>query len=86
MVTSSTQLRHNRPVSSDREARAARITIARYESSEEADRHDVEFWRRLPDGERVLQAWRLSLELWSLGGHPPYEPGLSRSVTRVCRR
>lgn len=73
-------------MSSDREARSARITVARYQTSAEADRHDVEFWRRLPDAERVLQAWRLSLELWRLGGHPPYEPGLSRSVTRVYRR
>jgi hypothetical protein len=34
----------------------------------------------------VLHAWRLSVELWRLSGHPPYEPGLSRSVTRVRRR
>ena len=64
----------------------SRKTIARYETSADADRHDLDFWRRLPEAERVLQAWRLSLELWSLGGNPPYEPGLSRSVARVFRR
>ena len=42
---------------------------------------------RLADlAERVLLAWRLSLEQWQLSGHPPHEPGLCRSVARVTRR
>ncbi len=63
-----------------------RMTVRRYASSAEADRHDLEHWLQIPPAERVLQAWRLSEELWRLRGDPPNEPGLSRSVTRVHRR
>ena len=66
--------------------RAGRITVTRYASAAEADRNDAEFWRQIPEAERVLQAWRLSLELSRLRGDPPHEPGLHRSVARVCRR
>ena len=52
----------------------------------EADRHDSEFWLRIPPGERVLLAWRLSVEQWQLAGHSPDEPRLCRSFARVTRR
>jgi hypothetical protein len=67
-------------------ARRARITVRRYSSAAEADRHDLEFWMQLPDAERILQAWRLSQELWRLRGDLPDEPGLCRSVAHVRRR
>jgi hypothetical protein len=66
--------------------RRSRVTVRRFESAAEADRHDLEYWLQMPDSERVLHAWRLSLELAQLRGDPPYEPGLHRSVTRVYRR
>ncbi len=65
--------------------RERRITIRRYASAAEADRHDVEYWRQLSDAERLLYAWRLSQELWTLRGELPDEPGLCRSVARVRR-
>ena len=67
-------------------ARRARMTVRRYASAEEADRHDLEFWTQMPDAERILQVWRLSQELWRLRGDLPDEPGFSRSVARVRRR
>ena len=63
-----------------------RITVRRFASSAEADRHDLEYWLQIPDTERVLLAWRLSHELWQLHGDPPHEPGLCRSVASVRRR
>jgi hypothetical protein len=60
--------------------------VRRFASAAEADRHDLEFWQQMPDAERVLHTWRLSLELAQLRGDPPHEPGLHRSVTRVHRR
>jgi hypothetical protein len=65
--------------------RTRRVTVRRYDSAAEADRHDVEYWMQLSDAERVLQVWHLSLELAQLRGDPPYEPGLHRSVARVRR-
>ena len=66
--------------------RNARLTTRRFASSAEADGHDLEFWLQIPERERVLQAWRLSQELWRLRGELPDEPGLCRSVARVHRR
>jgi hypothetical protein len=66
------------------DARAARMTVRRFASHAEADRHDLEFWMRIPPHERVLQAWRLSQEQWQLAGLPD-EFGLCRSVARVQR-
>ena len=63
-----------------------RITIRRYASAAEADRHDLEYWLQIPERERILQVWRLSEELWRLRGELPNEPGLCRSVARVHRR
>jgi hypothetical protein len=62
------------------------MTVRRYSSGAEADEHDLEFWMRMSDAERVLQVWRLSQELWRLRGDLPNEPGLSRSVASVRRR
>jgi hypothetical protein len=67
-------------------SRAGRIVARRFDSSAEADRHDLEYWQQIPEGERVLQAWRLSQELWRLRGERVDEPGLCRSVASVRRR
>ena len=66
-------------------SRAARITVRRFASSAEAERHDLEFWLQIPADQRVLQVWRLSEEQWRLRGDPPHEPGLCRSVARIHR-
>jgi hypothetical protein len=66
--------------------RKARMTIRRYASADEADRHDLEFWMQIPESERVLRVWQLSQEVWRLRGDLPDEPGLCRSVARVSRR
>jgi hypothetical protein len=34
----------------------------------DSDRADREFWAALAPPERVLETWRLSLELWELRG------------------
>lgn len=65
--------------------RQSRITVRRYASAAEADRHDVEFWMQMSPAERVLQAWRLSQEQWRLARLPD-ESGLCRSVASVHRR
>jgi hypothetical protein len=65
--------------------RGARMTVRRYDSASEADRHDLEFWLQMPETERILHVWRLSQELWRLRGDLPHEPGLRRSVTRLSR-
>lgn len=67
-------------------APARHVTVRRFASNEEADRHDLEFWQQIPAAERVLYAWRLSLEQWQLAGHSPDEPRLCRSVARITRR
>ena len=66
--------------------RAARITVRRYATAAEADRDDLAFWQQLPEADRIVQVWRLSQELWRLGGPHSDEPGLCRSVARVHRR
>ena len=71
---------------SDSNARERRVTVRRYASAAEADRHDLEYWLQIPEDERVLQCWRLSEEQWRLRGELPNEPGLCRSVARVRRR
>jgi hypothetical protein len=65
--------------------RAGRVTVRRFASAAEADRHDLEYWSSLSDAERVLQVWRLSVEQWQLKGEFLDEPGLCRSVARVRR-
>jgi hypothetical protein len=70
---------------SDSTDRAARISIRRYASAAEADRDDLRYWLEIPEAERVLHAWRLSVEQWRLRGELPNEPGLCRTVARILR-
>jgi hypothetical protein len=71
-------------VSSDnQDVSRARMTVRRFATAADADRHDVEFWRSLSDAERVLLAWRLTEEQWALQGEPSHEPGFRRPVTRL---
>jgi hypothetical protein len=65
--------------------RQARMTIRRYASAAEADRHDLETWMQIAPAERVLQAWRLRQELWLLAGRPP-DPQEGQSFPPVIRR
>jgi hypothetical protein len=67
-------------------ARPRNITVRKFASNAEADRHDAEFWQAMPAHERVLLAWRLSAEQWELMGRKTDEPGLCRSVARLHRR
>lgn len=47
--------------------RNPRITsIRKLRMGDEADRADREFWAAMKPEERVLECWRLSLELWEL--------------------
>ena len=66
--------------------RARRVTVRRFASAEEADRHELEYWLSLSPEERLAQVWRLSTELWRLRGEFRDEPGLCRSVASVRRR
>src|SRR2546426_9443659 len=61
--------------------RTDRMTVRRFASSAEADRHDLEFWHQIPERERVIQAWRLSQEGWRLRGDLPDE---SRQFSECC--
>jgi hypothetical protein len=61
------------------------MTVRRFASNAEADRHDAAFWRAIAPDERILYAWRLSVEQWELLGRKPDEPGLCRSVARLQR-
>jgi hypothetical protein len=47
--------------------RRARATVRRFASVTEADRHDLEYWRAIPEDERVLEVWRLSEEVDFIG-------------------
>jgi hypothetical protein len=67
-------------------SRTGRIHVRRYESAADADCHDLEYWLKIPEAERVRQVWQLSQEIWRLRGDLPHEPGLCRSVARVQRR
>src|SRR5437868_5779181 len=46
------------------------VTVRRFPSAAEADRHELEYWRQMSDAERILQVWRLSVEQWQLRGDP----------------
>lgn len=61
-------------------------SIRRFASAADADREDLAYWLRIPESERVVQVWRLSVDLWRLSGEKVHEPGLCRSVARVLRR
>jgi hypothetical protein len=62
-----------------------KITVRKFASNAEADRHEAEFWHAMPAHERVLLAWRLSAEQWQLIGRKADEPGLCRSAARLQR-
>ncbi|MCL4814602.1 MAG: hypothetical protein KJ061_19110 [Vicinamibacteraceae bacterium] len=62
------------------------VTVRRFSSNAEADRHDLDYWKQIPPADRVRLAWTLSVEQWQLAGRQPDEPGLCRSVARVHRR
>ena len=64
--------------------RSRRVTIKRARFGEEDERLDREFWARMSSEERVLETWRLSLELWELKGWDSGEPGLRRFFARVA--
>ena len=51
----------------------------------ESDQADREFWASMTPEARVLETWRLSLELWEFKGWNS-EPGLCRTIARVIRR
>lgn len=61
------------------------MTVRRYVSHADAERNELDFWRRIPVPERVIRVWTLSQELWALSGEH-YEPGLHRSVASIHRR
>jgi hypothetical protein len=73
-------MRQDRPTN----GRAA-VTVRRFASAAEADRHDLEFWLQIPEAERVIRVWTLSQEVWRLKGELRDEPGLCRSVARIRR-
>jgi hypothetical protein len=73
-------------VSLDYAGRRGRMTVRRYASAADADRHDFEFWMQLSASERVVEVWRLSQEQWTLAGHPSHESGFCRSVASLRRR
>src|SRR5438552_1414105 len=79
------RLGDNKEMESDGTARRRRASVTRYESANDADRNDLDFWRQIPEGERILQAWRLTQEQWRLADLPD-ESGLCRSVASVRRR
>ena len=69
------------------EARRSRITIRKTRmGSAEEDRLDREFWAQLTPDERLLETWRLSLELWQMRGWDQGESRLHRSIARTLRR
>lgn len=67
------------------EERRSRVTTRRFASAEDADRHDLAYWRQIPDADRILLVWRLSEEQWRLSGESRHESGLPRSVASVRR-
>jgi hypothetical protein len=69
----------------DRPTPRGAITVRRFASAADADRADLDYWRQIPEAERILQVWKLSQEQWLLSGQPAHEPGLCRSVASLRR-
>ncbi|MBA2260297.1 MAG: hypothetical protein H0W18_15500 [Acidobacteria bacterium] len=65
--------------------RRRRMTVRRFASHAEADAADLAYWRAIPDAERVLQVWRLSLAQWTMKGDVDDASRLRRSITRIRR-
>lgn len=40
------------------------MTVQRFASSAEADRHDLAYWQAIPAEDRIELVWQLSLEQW----------------------
>jgi hypothetical protein len=79
-------VRDNTQVPHDQRVSVRPMTIRRFASAAEADRHEAAYWQALPVAERIASVWQLSLEQWQLGGGQRYEPGLHRSVASLRRR
>lgn len=63
-----------------------RIRVRKFQTAQEEQAADHEWWQRLSPEERLIETWRLSEELWRMKGEFNDEPGLCRSVARVSRR
>lgn len=66
-------------------SRAGRITVRKARLGQEDAALDREYWERMRPEDRVLETWRLSLELWRWKGWDRDESGLRRTVARVIR-
>jgi hypothetical protein len=77
--------RYNHTVTDPVRHRSTVIMGRRFRSNADADRHDAEFWAQLPADQRVLLAWRLSVEQSQQLGRGLDEPGLCRSVASIRR-
>ena len=62
-----------------RAVRARTITIRKARFGAEDERLDREFWAKLTPDERILETWRLSVELWEMKGWDPGKSGRSQS-------
>lgn len=69
---------------SDAASRRDRMSVRVFPSNAAQDAADAAYWLALPEGERVLEVWKLSEAQWRQRGEE-HEPGLSRSITRVRR-
>jgi len=72
-----------------RKAARARAEVRIFRQGEQEAEADADalFWDRIPVDKRAAFVWQLSLELHALSNpEAPYEPGLSRSITRAARR
>lgn len=71
-----------------RKAARSRAEVRIFRPGEEQAEVDADalFWDRIPVDKRAEFVWQLSLELHTLSNpEARYEPGLSRSITRVVR-
>ncbi len=69
-----------------RRAARAGATIRLLRNGEQAEEASALDWDQIPVDERAEFVWQLSLELHTLANPEyKYEPGLSRSITRVLR-
>ncbi len=59
------------------------MVVRKFASADEADRHDVEYWLSIPAPERLLQVWRLSVDLWRWRGEFRDEPDVLNGQSRA---
>lgn len=63
-----------------------RITVKKATlGSQDDNGFDREFWANVAPIDKLVEAWKMTEEVWHLKGWDPGEPGLSRSVARVVR-